>query len=103
MQRALFATAASYPSTVVDSNLLFIYNSLTLAVGILVTGVVMRGSSFGKTTAYVGVLTGALGIVAVASSFFASSVSTIAIILTSVLTTAWYLLIGYQLYKLGRP
>jgi hypothetical protein len=41
--------------------------------------------------------------VAVASSFFASSVSTIAIILTSVLTTAWYLLIGYQLYKLGRP
>lgn len=103
VQRALFVTAASYPSTVVDSNLLFIYNSLTLAVGILMTGLVMRRSSFGKTAAYVGVLTGALGIVAVASSFFASSVSTIAIILTSVLTTAWYLLIGYWLYKLGRP
>lgn len=102
-QRAGFVVAATYPSSVVESNLLFVYNSLTLAVAILMTGLVMVKGVFGKTTAYLGLITGILGIVAVASSFFASSVSSVAIILTSVLTTVWYLLIGYRLFRLGRP
>ena len=40
-QRAVFVAAAIYPSSVVESNLLFVYNSLTLGVGILITGLVM--------------------------------------------------------------
>lgn len=100
-QRAVFVAAAIYPSSVVAANLLFVYNSLTLAVGTLVTGLVMLKGIFSKATAYVGVATGILGIVAVASSFFSSSFSTVTIILTSVLTTAWFLFVGYRLYRFG--
>jgi hypothetical protein len=102
-QRVVFVTAALYPSSVVGSNLLFVYNSLTLAVGILLTSVVMRQGLFSKRSAYVGVATGVLGIVAVASSFFSSSVSGMAIILTSVLTLVWYLMVGYKLYRFAAP
>ena len=102
-QRSIFVTAALYPSSVVGSNLLFVYNSLTLAIGIFLTSWVMPKGVFSKHIAYVGVATGILGIVAVASSFFSSSVSGISIILTSVLTTVWYLMVGYKLYRLGQP
>lgn len=102
-QRGVFVTAALYPSSVVGSNLLFVYNSLTLAVGILLTSVVMRQGLFSKRSAYVGVATGVLGIVAVASSFFSSSVSGLAIIFTSVLTLVWYLMVGYKLYRFAAP
>lgn len=98
-QRTLVITAATYPTTVLSSNLLFVYNSLSLAVGILVTARVMMKGMFGRSTAYLGVVTGLLGILAVASSFFASSLSSIAIILTSVLTTVWYLFVGYRLVR----
>ncbi|RPI93798.1 MAG: hypothetical protein EHM40_08660 [Chloroflexi bacterium] len=40
-QRAVFVAAAIYPSAVLESGLLFVYNTLTLSVGILVTGFVM--------------------------------------------------------------
>jgi hypothetical protein len=72
-QRAIFVTAAIYPSTVVDSNLIFVYNSLTFAVGILITGLVMLKGIFGKGTAFLGLATGILGIAAVAGSFFVST------------------------------
>lgn len=101
-QRAVSVAAAIYPSSVVESNLLFVYNSFTLAVGILLTGLVMLKGFFSKTTAYLGVATGILAIVSVASSFFVSSVSSITIILASVLTTVWYLFVGYRLYRLGQ-
>ena len=101
-QRAVFVTAAIYPSTVADSNLVFVYNTLTLSVGILMTGLVMLKGIFDKMTAYVGIATGILGTVSVASSFFADSLSSVTIILASVLTTVWILLVGYRLYRLGR-
>ncbi|RPJ16914.1 MAG: hypothetical protein EHM33_33440, partial [Chloroflexi bacterium] len=40
-QRAALVAAASYPSAVLESSLLFAYNTLTLSVGILMTGFVM--------------------------------------------------------------
>src|SRR6266496_6083967 len=89
-QRAVFVTAATYPSSVVDSNLLFVYNSLTLAVGILMTGFVMLKGIFSKGTAYLGVVTGILG--------FLSAM----IILVSILTTVWVFFVGYRLYRLGQ-
>jgi len=102
-QRAVFVTAAIYPSSVVESNLLFVYNSLTLGVGILITGLVMLKGIFSKSTGTLGLLTGILAIVSVASSFFASSVSTVSVVLASVLTTVWFLFVGFKLYKLGQP
>ena len=100
-QRAVLVTAAIYPATVADSILIFIYNTLTLSVGILMTGLVMLKGIFGKIAAYVGLATGFLGTVSVVSSFFADSLSSVTIILASVLTTVWVLLVGYRLYRLG--
>jgi hypothetical protein len=101
-QRAVYVTVAMYPSSVVESHLVFVYNSLSLAVGILLTGLVMLKGIFHMSTAYLGLMTGILGIVAVTSSFFSSSLSGVTIILASVLTTLWYLFVGYRLYQLGQ-
>jgi hypothetical protein len=86
---------------VLESRLLFVYNTLTLAVGILMTGFVMLKGVFTKSTAYLGLVTGILGIVSVVGPFFVSALSA-AIIVTSILTTVWVLLVGYRLYRLGR-
>ncbi len=100
-ERAAVVWAANYPSAVLHSSLLFVYNTLTLAVGILMTGFVMLKGIFSKTTAYLGLVTGTLGIISVAGSFFGSALSA-SIIVTSILTTVWVPLVGIRLYKLGR-
>jgi hypothetical protein len=100
-QRAVFIAAATYPSTMLESSLLFIYNSLTLAIGILITGLVMVKGIFSKVTAYSGLVTGILGIVAVLGSLFVSALGAL-IIPASVLTTIWALFVGYRLYTLGQ-
>jgi hypothetical protein len=86
---------------VLESSLLFVYNTLTLSAGILLTGLVMLKGIFSKGTAYLGLATGVLGIVAVVGPFFISALS-VTIIFTSVLTTVWALLVGYKLYRLGQ-
>jgi hypothetical protein len=100
-QRAAVIAAAEYPSVVVESNLLFFYNTLVLAVGTLITGLVMLHGAFSKSTAYLGLATGILGVVSVVGPLLVSVLS-VTIIVTSVLTTVWLLLVGYRLYKLGR-
>jgi hypothetical protein len=100
-QRVMLVTAATYSSTVLESNLLFVYNTLTLSVGILLTGFVMRKGIFGKSTAYIGLATGSVGIVAVVGPAFISALSA-TIIIAAVLTTVWVLLAGYELYRLSR-
>ena len=100
-QRAAFITAAIYPSEVLESNLLFVYNTLTLSIGILITGLVMLKGIFSKSVAYLGMATGILGIVAVVGPFFVNSLS-VTIIIASVLTTVWILFVGYRLYRLGQ-
>jgi hypothetical protein len=100
-QRAVFVAAAYYPSAVLESSLLFVYNTLTLSVGILITGLVMLKGIFRKSTANLGLVTGLLGIVAVVGSFFTSALS-ITTIITSVLTTLWFLVVGYRLYRLAQ-
>jgi hypothetical protein len=93
---------AEYPAAVVESMLLFVYNTLTLAVGILLTGVVMRkGGAFSRATAWVGVATGALGIVSVAGPVVASGLSA-AIVVTSMLTMVWVGMAGWELWRMGR-
>ena len=100
-QRAAVVLAANYPSAVLESRLLFVYNTLTLAVGILMAGFIMLKGIFSKSTAYLGLVTGILGIVSVVGPFFVSALSA-TIIVASVLTTVWVLFVGYRLCRLGR-
>jgi hypothetical protein len=100
-QRVAAITAAEYPTAVLESSLLFVYNTLVLAVGILLTGLVMLKGVFSKSAAYLGIATGILGIVSVVGPFFVQALSA-TIIVTSVLTTVWTWLVGYRLFTLGR-
>jgi hypothetical protein len=99
-QRTILIAAANYPSSVLESILLGIYAVLVPALGILLTGLVMLKGIFSKTTAYLGVVTGILGIISVVGPLLISSLGTI-VILTSILTTVWVLFAGYRLYRLG--
>jgi hypothetical protein len=99
-QRTIFLTAAIYPAALVDSSILFVYNSLTLAIGIFMTALVMLKGTFNKATAYLGLTTGVLGIVAVVGSFF--GVLSAIIILVSILTMLWVFLVGLRLYRLSQ-
>lgn len=98
-QRAAVVEIATYPSAILESGLLFVYNSLVLAAGILLTGFVMLKGIFSKGTAYLGLLTGLLGIISVGGAFF--GILSSGIILTSLLTTIWVLFVGYRLVRLS--
>jgi hypothetical protein len=87
---------------VLESGLLFVYNTLVLAIGILMTGFVMLNGIFGKSIAYLGLATGILGVVSVVGPFFVSALS-VTIIFTPFLTTVWVLFVGYRLHRLGAP
>jgi hypothetical protein len=100
VQKSAILTAAEPVAAVLHSKLLFVYNSLTLAVGILLTGIVMLRSFFGKATAYLGIATGCTGILAVIGSFLTSALNS-AIILASCLTTLWVFIVGYQFCRHG--
>ena len=96
-QKMAIVTAAGYSCAVLESGLLFVYNTLTLSVGILLTGAVMVRGTFSRSAAYLGLATGILGIVSVVGPYFVSALSVL-IVITSMLTTAWVLLVGYGLY-----
>lgn len=100
-QRAVIVTAATFPTAILESTLLFVYNTLTLSLGILMTGLVMLKASFGKSAAWLGVVTGSLGVVAVVGPLLVSVLS-FTILFASLLTTLWVLLVGYKLYRLGQ-
>jgi hypothetical protein len=100
-QRMAYVAAANYASAVLTSSLEAVYSIGVLSLGILLIGLVMRKGVFGKSTAYLGVVTGILGIVSVVGPLFAGALS-VTIIITSVLTTVWVLLVGYRLYRLGQ-
>lgn len=101
IERENIITVATYPFLIVQSNLLFVYNSLTLGVGIFTTSAVMLKGVFSKATAYIGLLTGFFTIGAIVGSFLGTPLTTIVIIFASLLTTIWYLMIGFKLCKLG--
>jgi hypothetical protein len=100
-QRAAYVAAASYASAVLTSTLEGVYSIVILALGILMIGVVMLRGIFSRTVAYMGLATGILGIVSVAGRFLANTLS-VTIIIASVLTTFWLLLVGHRLYGLGQ-
>lgn len=100
-QRTLVVAAAAYPTAVLESSLLDVYNTVTLSIGILATGWVMLKGVFNKATAYLGVVTGILGIAAVAGPVFVTGLSSV-ILFASLLTTIWVFFVGYGLFRLGR-
>ncbi|MGB7537848.1 MAG: hypothetical protein WBM17_04855 [Anaerolineales bacterium] len=102
VQRTAFVSAASYASAVLSSGLFAVYAILVPSLGILVIGLVMKKSAFHKVTAYSGMASGILGIISVVGPVFIGALGG-AVILASVLTTVWVLLLGCRLYRLGQP
>jgi Domain of unknown function (DUF4386) len=100
-QRAIYVASANYSTAVINSTVLKAYSILVPAVGTLLIGLVMRKGLFNKGTAYLGVVTGVLGIVSVVGPLFVSALDP-TIVLTSLLTAVWFLLVGFRLYKLGQ-
>lgn len=92
--RTAYIASANYPSAVLASPLERIYAIVVLSSGMLLISLVMLKGIFRKSTAYVGVATGILGIVSIAGW-------SVTIILNAVCATVWVLLVGYQLYRLG--
>jgi hypothetical protein len=100
-QRAAVVAAAHYPSLMLESSLLGVYIILVPGLGILLTGLVMLRGIFSKSTAYLGIVTGILGIISVIGPVFVSALG-VTVIFASALTTLWVLSAGYRLYRLGQ-
>jgi hypothetical protein len=94
-QRAAFAAATNYASAVLPYGQT-VYSILAISFGILLVGLVMLKGIFRKSSAYLGLVTGILGIISVVSAL------NVTIIITSILTIVWVCLVGYRLYRLGK-
>jgi hypothetical protein len=97
-RREALAVAADLPAAILGSSLFAVYAILVPSLGILVLGWVMRQGRFGQGTAYLGVLTGILGIVAVLGPYLVPALGAV-VILTSILTALWVLLVGIRLLR----
>ena len=95
VQKASFIAAAALASAVLESPLAAVWAIGTLSFGFLVIGFVMLKGVFNKGTAYLGILTGILGIAAVAGV-------SIAVIMNAIFATIWLFFIGYRLLKLPK-
>jgi hypothetical protein len=94
VQRMVYVAAANYASAVLASRLEAVYAIVILSSGILIKSLVMLKGIFNKMTAYVGLVTGVLGIVSITGW-------NVVIIMNAVLATVWVLFVGYRLYRLG--
>ena len=76
------------------------------AIGILILSLVMLKGVFHKGVAYLGIVAGALGIISALGIFIRPLANPpplgIGYIFYGVLNTAWFVAVGYKLYKLGR-
>ena len=93
--RAGYVAAANYASAILSCPLEIVYAIVTLSSGILVTGFVMLSGPFSKTTAYLGLATGLLGIGSL------TGLGPI-IIGNALFATAWLFFVGHGLYRLAQ-
>ncbi len=93
--RANYIAAASCASAVLNSPLEIVYAIVTLSSGILLTGFVMLRGAFNKITAYLALVTGALGLLSLTGFSFA-------ILGNALFATAWLFFVGYGLYRVAR-
>jgi len=94
-QRTAFATAAE---VLIATEAIPAVLGVLQTIGILVISLAMVGGGFPKNVAYLGVATGAIGIVSEALI----SILGIAYAIYGVLVMVWFLVIGWQLYRLAR-
>ncbi|MGA2114438.1 MAG: hypothetical protein ABSH56_06765 [Bryobacteraceae bacterium] len=94
-QRAGYVAAADYAAAILSCPLEIVYAIVTLSSGILVTGFVMLRSPFSKTTAYLGLATGVLGIASLTGL-------SLTIIGNALFATAWLFFVGHRLYRLAQ-
>jgi len=98
-QRTALLGAAAYAAEVLSSGLFGVYAILVPGAGIFIVGLVMLRRGLGRVAGYLGIATGVLALVSVAGPLVFEAAGTMAI-LTSVLTTLWLLVVGYQLLRL---
>jgi len=91
--RAGYLAAADYGSAMLASPLEIVYSIVTLSIGILVIGFVMLRGVFSRATAYLGLITGLLGVASLSRASFA-------IIGNALCATLWLFFVGYQLCRL---
>ena len=93
-RRVALGAAANYPAALLASRLFAVYTIVVPGVGIGIIGGVMLRGVFNRVTAYAGLAT-ALFAVAALSGITAT------VIAAALLTTAWFLLVGYRLVRLA--
>lgn len=93
-ERTAFATAAE---VLIATEAIPAALGVLQTIGILVISLVMVSGGFPKSVAYLGVATGAIGIVSEALI----SILGIAYAIYGVLVMVWFLVIGWQLYRLA--
>lgn len=94
-RRAAYVAGADYASAVLNSRLEVVYAIVILSFGILLTAVVMLKSRFSKTAAYLGLITGILGVLSLTGF-------TPAIIGNALFTTIWLIFVAVGLFRLAR-
>lgn len=99
-EKAVFVAAAGYASAMLDSPLGGTYAILMPSLGILLAGLVMLRGVFNKMTAYVAIAVGITGIIFM-GSYIADGLAVFRYI-NALLATAWYVFVGWRLYRLGR-
>jgi hypothetical protein len=92
--RAAFLTAAEYAAAVLATPMEIVYAIVIPSIGVLFTGIVMLNSKFGKVAAWLALITGVLGILALTGWFPV-------IMGNALFVTAWFFVVGYKLIRLA--
>ena len=92
--RAAFLAAAEYAAAVLATPLEVVYAITILSIGVLLIGILMLKSQFGLIPAYLGLITGVLGIVSLTGWH-------LAIIGNALFATLWLFFVGFRLIRLA--
>ncbi len=91
------ATAAPVCATIQTTGFLF-----TAAAGLIISAVMLRSKVFGKATAYVGILAGAVTFADYACIVVAPAVANILMPVAGLLWLVWWVLVSRGLFRLGK-
>lgn len=92
MATAELITGATDPGLILANVLLY---GFTLTIGIA-----MRASVFGKGAAYLGIVTGGLGIIGLVGGILVPALSMVTL-LAALGWAVWFFIVGFRLYKIG--
>jgi hypothetical protein len=93
--RAAYLAAAEYAAAVLATPMEIVYAIAIPSTGTLLAGIVMLKSQFGKFAAYLALITGVLGILALTGWFPV-------IMGNALFATVWFFVVGYKLIRLAR-